>query len=485
MDQINIKDVEYFFANEGAEIYNIADTTVAEEGMTSYINSGVLIGFSGGADSVMLLCFLLEYRRRNSLDFNIVCAHINHGIRGAEADSDEQFSKDLCNGLGVDILVNSYRVPEIVRSSGLGLEEAARNIRYATFKDIISSRNDIRCIAVAHNMSDSVETVIFNMLRGCGTRGASGIRPVRDNIIRPLIRVPKNDIQAALSMANIPFVIDSTNLSTDYTRNFIRHEIIPSFGKVTSAPEKMIARFSDNLRSDEDFIDKCADDFLANHKVIRNVDLLAIHRSVLIRVLGKMAAINGASISNKIFSDIISNLSKDNFSYSLIGNASFFCERGECRIIGESAHEANYFFDIHMGVNDLYPFNAIFVLSEQKNDKIYSNVYKKSIQANISSAIINGSLYLRPRNDGDTIYYGGMTHKVKKLFSDAKIPRCRRKLIPILCDDRGVVWIPGFGVRDDGVAQEKRKDLYVTLAINTEDGNDGEDRLYSGSEFRT
>ena len=94
-------------------------------------------------------------------------------------------------------------------------------------------------------------------------------------------------------------------------------------------------------------------------------------------------------------------------------------------------------------------------------------------------------MYFRSKKDGDTVYYGGMTHKIKKLFSDAKVPRSKRKLIPILCDDSGVVWVPGFGVRDDGVPKEQREDLYVLLAINADADPDGEGRLYSGSEFRT
>ena len=126
--------------------------------------------------------------------------------------------------------------------------------------------------------------------------------------------------------------------------------------------------------------------------------------------------------------------------------------------------------------------NADFVISNEKVDKSYLNIYKISIQANLSSAIISGSLYLRPKKDGDTVYYGGMTHKLKKLFCDSKIPPSKRSLIPILCDDKGVVWVPGFGVRDDGVKDEDKKDVFVLLGIKS-DGRD-EDRLFSASEFR-
>ena len=482
MDQIDVKAIESFFATVGSHIYEVADKTVKEFSIDKYIHSGVLVGLSGGADSVLLLCFLLEYRRRNHLDFTICASHINHGIRGEEADSDEEFCKRLCDGLGVEIIVDRYPIPEIAERFKMSIEEAARWRRYSTFDRIIHSRSDICCVAVAHNMSDNAETVVFNILRGSGARGAAGIRPVRDNIIRPLIRISKKEIQSTMDEGGIPYVTDSTNLCDDYTRNYIRHEVIPSFERVASDPERMISRFSENMRSDDDFIYSVAEEFISSRKSVRNSDLMALHYSVFVRVLALMAENARASISYRIASDIHSLLCKDNFSYSIIGNASFVCERGECRIARDTTEGQEFCFEVCEGVTDLSPLNAVFVMSKDKNTETYSNVYKNSIQANLSSAIINGSLYLRSKKDGDTVYYGGMTHKIKKLFSDAKIPRSKRGLIPILCDDSGVVWVPGFGVRDDGVALEMREDVFVTLAINENAPYD--ERLYSGSEFR-
>ena len=330
-------------------------------------------------------------------------------------------------------------------------------------------------------MSDNAETVIFNILRGSGSRGASGIPPVRDRIVRPLIKISKSEILSASDKFGIPYVTDSTNLSEDYTRNYIRQKIIPPLTRIANDPERMIDRFSDNMRADDDYISGVAEEFVASHSIIRNTDLKALHYSVFARVLAIMAEKVGASISYRISSDIHSLLEKDNFSYSVIGGATFVCERGECRIGLDYGEGFDFCFDVKEGITDLSPLNAMIILSRSKNEETYINVYKNSIQANLSSAIINGSLYLRSKKDGDTVYYGGMTHKIKKLFSDAKIPRSKRGLIPILCDDSGVVWVPGFGVRDDGVAKDKREDYFVTLAINTEASDE---RLYSGSEFR-
>ena len=483
MDQIDIRAVENFFAETASEIYDVASRTVSELKMDDFIRGGVLVGLSGGADSVMLLLFLLEYRRRNSPDFAIVCSHVNHGIRGEESDRDESFCQDLCQALGVELVISRHHVPTLARGSKLGLEEAARVTRYSCFDNIIRGRNDISSIAVAHNMSDSAETVLFNILRGSGARGAAGIRPVRDNIIRPLIKISKNNILSAIEKGKIPYVTDSTNLSDDYTRNYIRHEVIPSLSPVTIDPERMISRFADNMRSDDDYLYSVAEEFIFSHSDIKNCDLLGLHNSIYVRVLARMAGKKGASISYKIASDIHSLLSKNNFSYSLIGGASFVCERGVCRVSRDTTEGFDFCFEVSPGETDLSPLNASFVISKHKYEKTCLNVYKISIQANLSSAIINGGLYLRPKKDGDTVFYGGMTHKLKKLFSDAKIPRSKRGLIPILCDDSGVVWVPGFGVRDDGVEKDKREDVYVLLGIKKDDGD--ELRLYSGSEFRT
>lgn len=482
MYPIDESKIREFFATSGSTIYNTIVETVESESMCHKIESGVLVGFSGGADSVMLLLFLIEYRRRTGIQFKILCSHINHCIRGDEADNDEMFCKSFCESLGIELIAEKYNVPEIANRDCQSLEEAARNVRYSAFNKIILGRNDIGCIAVAHNMSDSVETVIFNILRGSGAKGASGIRPIRDNIIRPLIGISKKDIHSGMDKFGIPYVTDSTNLSDDYTRNYIRHEVIPSFERITADPERMIARFADNIRSDEDFISSYVDNIFLTNKIITNRLLLSLHYSVYIRVLARMAEGVGASISHRIAEDVHSLLLKNNFSYSLIGKATFVCEQGKCRVTRSSAECIDFCFAIDEGVTDLSPFNAILVISKDKEINSYSNVYKNSIQANLLSAIIVGSLYLRPKKDGDTVYYGGMTHKVKKLFSDRKIPMSKRRLIPVLCDDKGVVWVPGFGVRDDGIPKDQREDKYVLLAIN--ESSEG-DRLYSASEFRT
>ncbi len=466
----------------GKEIFSRILSTLEEYDMKKMIKRGVLIGLSGGADSVMLLCFLYEYRRRYG-DFPILAVHINHSIRGESADRDESFSRELCASLNLEFISRKIDVPTLAKEQGLGIEECARNARYSEFENIISGRNGIASIAVAHNANDNLETVIFNMLRGSGLRGISGIQPVRNNIFRPLLNIKKVNIVNALCLSDIHFVIDETNNEIEYRRNYIRHEIVPKLQNICYDPVEMISRQSANLRLDDEYICATADNIIGEDKTIELRKIAGLHRAVLSRVLLKMAKNNEAELSSVIIDSLITLLENDNFSYSLPGGRIFVAEAGICRIDFQSdANIYDYFFKISNNKTELFGFDADFLMSKEKFEKTCLNVYKKSIQANISSAIIEGDLVLRPRRDGDTIFYGGMTRKVKKLFCDLKIPRSLRESIPLLCDDKGVLWIPGLGVRDDG--NNSDTDIYVCLAIGKGEVL-SETRMHSASEFKS
>ncbi len=469
-----------FDSAAGSEIYSKALSAIEEYDMEERIKSGVLVGLSGGADSVMLLLFLLEYRSRN-FDFPIIAMHINHLIRGDAAFYDEDFSRHLCSELGVEFLSRRIDVPALSSAEGLSLEECARNVRYREFADIISGREDISSIAVAHNSDDNLETVILNIFRGTGTRGAAGIPPVRDNIIRPLIYVKKCDILACLDEAGVGYVTDATNAECEYKRNRVRHNIVPELNKICNDPAAMAARLSRNLRLDDEYIDIQADRFLVDNRTVFAKVLNREHKAVKARVIIKMAKLAGAEISAAAIDAVCELLCKEHFSYSLPGGTVFLCERGVCRVLTEVSENYCYNLDVKRGKNSFPEYDSDFFVTEDKLDVFSLNVYKISIQADLSSAIINGSLYLRPKCDGDTVYYGGITRKLKKLYSDLKIPVSHRDSIPVLCDDSGVVWVPGFGVRDDGVKGQNK--LYAALGIGC-GAHLNEKRFRCASEYR-
>ncbi len=459
-------DIERLFENErGKRIYDAALKTIQKYKMAEKLSGGVLVGFSGGADSVMLLCVLKKYARENGSK-SIIALHINHMIRGEEAERDERFSRDFCAALGINFIAEKRDVPAEAKRLSKGLEETARDIRYSIFRDLLRSRNDIVAVAVAHNSTDNLETVLLNLMRGAGSRGASGIPPVRDHIIRPLISVSKSDITSALDEADIPYVVDSTNLETDYRRNFVRADIIPSLRKLTEDPEGQAIRFTENLRSDDSYIREQAEAFLSNGKATVSAhELKALHPAVFSRAVTILAKRGGASGIERVHIDKIRELilSGGDFSVSLSGGVSFISENGEVIVgVPKGENSLSYEKKLFLGKNYIAEIDAEIILSKEPIDKSSLKIYNFSIQQTIDFDIIKGDLFVREKRDGDSYTYGGITRKLKKLFNDRSIPPSKRPLVPIICDDLGILWVSGFGVRDGG-SKKPSNPLYIAV----------------------
>lgn len=447
----------------GKRIYENAERAIADFSMTDMLRSGTLVGLSGGADSVMLLYFLSEYRK-NNFDFPIVALHVNHMIRGEAADADERFSKSLSESLGIEFISVRRDVPSIAKGEKIGLEEAARKERYSIFNEIIHGRNDIGCLSVAHNATDNIETVVFNMLRGSGLFGMCGIAPVRENIIRPLIYSSSKDIRDALNISGVEYVTDKTNFDTDYTRNYVRHEIIPKFERLNADPESAFTKLTANMRSGCELISDTAKSLLGERSFMPREELLGQNKAVFSEIVRLLVKKHTDKMLESVHIDTIySLLNGDNFSVSLPGSVSFVCERGICRIVTDKNSEG-FQYDVNIGENDFSEFSAKLFLDFENRAKTYSNVYKFSIQVSIPFDIIKGGLYIRNRKVGDSYRTSGMTKRVKRMLCDADIPSSVREKIPVLCDDDGILWIPGFKVRDYD-KNTKGKTLYLNFVL--------------------
>ncbi len=185
---------------------------------------GIVAGLSGGADSVYLLHVLKEMQEEYAL--RLYAVHVHHGIRGAEADRDEEYAGQCAESLGIPFESVHYDIPFLARQSGMSEEEAGRYYRYQCFREVAERRKCSR-IAVAHHKDDQAETVLFQLLRGSGLRGMGGIRPKQDGIIRPLLAVTRQEIEEELRAEGIDWREDSTNQEKSYTRNRLRLEVIP------------------------------------------------------------------------------------------------------------------------------------------------------------------------------------------------------------------------------------------------------------------
>ena len=204
----------------------------------------VIVALSGGADSVTLLDMLNSVKEIYNL--TIYASHINHGLRGEEADRDENFCKILCKIYNTELFVKKADIKILAKEQKISEELCGRNVRYSYFEEL--SQNLSAKIATAHTASDNIETLLFNITRGSSVTGAGAITPKRGNIIRPLIMLTREDIEQYCEQNNLEYVTDSTNLTDDYTRNKIRHQVIPVLKQINPQLELSAFHFSESAR---------------------------------------------------------------------------------------------------------------------------------------------------------------------------------------------------------------------------------------------
>lgn len=235
----------------------------------------VIVGLSGGADSTALLLVLLH------LGYRCTAVHCNFHLRGAESDRDQAFVTELCKKLGVELTVCSYDTQSYARQKGISIEMAARELRYADFERIMKERG-ASAVCIAHHRDDSVETVLLNLIRGTGIKGLTGIKPRNGNIIRPLLCVSRQEIEEWLQKENQPFITDSTNLETDYTRNKIRLQLLPLMRDINPDVDNAVAETAGHLQQSYAVYSNAMDQAQAN--VIRNtangfaIDILGLSK---------------------------------------------------------------------------------------------------------------------------------------------------------------------------------------------------------------
>ena len=265
----------------------------------------VLVGFSGGADSVFLLSFLKKFHKKFNLSF--LAVHLNHNLRGKEADDDEAFCRKICSDLNIPIIIKKKNVKAFAKKNKLSLEEAGREIRYRLFAEIAKKENCSK-IATAHHQSDNTETVLLNIFKGSGLKGVAGIPAKRGNIIRPLLGITKDEILSYLKTKKILFQNDSSNANNDYQRNYIRNEIAKKLKEVISPKlDEKIFNFSSTVQEVIKFVEesfKESFEFIQFDKKgeckIPLFLLVAKHiylqKEIIAHALGKVSEVNNHSI---------------------------------------------------------------------------------------------------------------------------------------------------------------------------------------------
>ena len=259
------------------------------------IESGdkIVIGISGGPDSVCLLHILS--RLKEKLNIELYAAHLNHQIRGIEAQKDALYVSEICDEMGITYFLKSIDVPKYCKDNSLSIEEGARKLRYEMF-DEIKKRTKSNKIAIGHNLNDQAETVLMRIMRGTGLQGLRGIEYARENgVIRPLLDIERKDIEEYCKVHNLNPRIDESNLENIYTRNKIRLELIPYMtDNFNTNLIESIVRMSNSLRGDSDYIEAEAESkFKDICKVtsdtvdIKINDFSKLHNAIKVRVLRK------------------------------------------------------------------------------------------------------------------------------------------------------------------------------------------------------
>lgn len=428
-------------------------------------NETVLVGLSGGADSVALLLSLKE------IGYKVFACHINHQLRGEESDRDEAFCISLCENLNIKLIVEKIDVITFCKNNKLGIEEGARVLRYETFQKYCENAK----IATAHSLSDSLETTLINLTRGTSLKGLCGIPPVRDNIIRPLISCTRQEIEIYLNEKQQSFITDSTNLSNDYTRNKIRNEIIPKLFDINNSLYKTYQRTIKNISRDEKTLDEIANNIFLLSKIENKfgeyyIQLILAEKSAIInRVVAKILKENGQECTTvKISSivEILNNNGKINISKDLYASAT-----DEKLKIYHLYVQNEFIFERELELEKEIKFkNKIIYTKTEKinNNNQIQNVNRKFAIYSLDYGKIQGKVVVRNRRNGDKIKFANKTHTttIKTLFN-SKISQENRDDVIFLADEDGVIFVEGFGIAERVAVDNITKN---TLTININKG---------------
>ena len=421
----------------------------------------VVAAVSGGSDSMVLLNILNSLK--NEYKINLCAAHVNHCLRGEAADSDQKFVEEKCNGMGIPVHILKVDVAGKAKESGEGFEECARRIRYEFF----NSLGDNIIIATAHNLSDKVETFLFNFSRGSALRGLCSIPVMRDNIIRPLIECTKTEILDYCRENVIEYVTDATNADVSYSRNRIRHNVVKELITVNASFEKCAERCISAINEDEAFLSSLADEYVENARRSNGFDAETILNAPI--PVRKRAIIKTAEESVGItpeykFVSQICKLLETQGKMQINGGVTVRVRKGildfpqkadECAV-SEFVDGKAKFFD---SVIEMQNIN----INEINN---LQNVSKQGLEYYLDCDKIIGVPAVRSRQAGDKISLKsrGCTKTLKKLFNQHELPPEKRNGVAVIADEKGVVLVEGAGC-DSRVAVTKLTENVVVVRI--------------------
>lgn len=437
-------------------------------GLQSFINQEnllqssdrILLAVSGGIDSV---CMFHLFREAG---YSIAIAHCNFSLRGEESDQDEIFVQNLAEKFDIPFFNVKFNTTEIAEKEGISIQMAARDLRYDWFEEI-RKKYEYNFTAIAHNKDDVIETFLINLTRGCGLKGLTGIKPIKGKIIRPLLFAFRHEIIQYMSEKDLEFREDSSNQSVKYSRNLIRHEIIPLFEKLnTGFKETMIDNvlrlkeseivYLENVKTKKEnfFIEKNKQ-LILEIEELKQLNPITTYMHEFLRPFG---------FSHSQISDIIHSL--DGISGKKFISLTHRLIKDRTQLIIEEISLAN---KKTYEINDIYEsieYPIKLKLKEINRNDDFKIIRDKST-GSFDLALIEFPLTIRKWNKGDYFMPLGMSNlkKLSDFFIDNKLSISEKENVWIIESGNKIVWIIGYRIDERFKVTEKTKRI-LQIDIN-------------------
>lgn len=415
----------------------------------------LLCAVSGGIDSMVMLSLL------NEMNYECVVAHCNFRLRGDESDGDEQFVREMCEKMYIPCFVNTFDTHKFADETGLSIQMAARKLRYDWFYELAEKEN-CSYIALAHNSDDQVETAILNFARGTGIRGVSGMKPLAGKLFRPLIEVSRADIVQISREDNIPFHNDSTNATTKYARNKVRHLVIPLLEEINVAAKenilKSVSYFAETERIMNDYVRRAKEVAMSNSNGLLRIDVAKIMQTAApSTVLFEMLI--GEGVPKPLASESVCLLEAQTGRKCEMDGMEIVRNREYIEVRKSSVVDADAEVTISaIGELKKYGFGISFAYCDD------DFVFDKNPQvAYIDVKKLKFPLTLRKWNFGDKFMPLGMKgmRKLSDFFKDEKLSQAEKSNVRILESDGKIVWVVGMRIDERFKFDKDTKEVYV------------------------
>lgn len=428
----------------------------------------IVVGVSGGADSMALLHLLNGFAGEQG--WSITAVHVHHGLRGEEADKDRNFVQEICREWKIPCKVYYFDVSKEAKARGLGTEEAGRLLRYEAFEQ----ERQGGMIAVAHNKNDQGETVLMRLCRGAGVSGLTGIRPVREFIIRPLLFCTRKEIEEYCQDKGLSYCEDSTNRENNYTRNRIRNQVLPLLEEIYPKATEHIAQTAEIMTEEEEFLQEQARVLFIralkksdeNEIVLDAECLRSMHPAMGKRVLAMaFDALEGKKDIGSVHYELLVGLLGQESGKSLYLPNHIIAELSYGALILKKVREMSSHFSYPLPLNqEIYVpeaklFVGTYLCTKKRTQKSQDSCTKVFDYDKIGCA-----LFCRTRQNGDRLAIKNGRKKLKDFLIDEKIPREERDRLPLIATEDDVLWVVNQRVSAAYLPDENTK-KFLTVQI--------------------